>query len=744
MSRFRYRRKKTRSQKFLSHLALIVPLALVSLSTLTFIHLMGFSLGPDLVQPEGRIFTEGVTIQLNRTSPAFAALEDSLMLEADLSRTSETEFSLLSSEPEVVEFLASGVDSGFTLAKRIMKDNKREQSLFAQARFARERAGHVLVETTANAFKRFAESQSAPQVKTTTRVISLRELKINREDLVRELLMPIANADISPSNPKRMALAPRGNGDNRLGGLAPRHPQAKHQAREVGPAGLGPVAFHNVEEENQAPPLQQIVISGPIEFSGGLALTNPNDRVVVYREQEGQRLEAGSVWLRDGRYEIFVEVADGSLVAELRNPYGEALGRGQFDLVELPSTKVVQNRVEKIRIKIGPLPQGIVGRVSTTSGSQVAAAAVAGAPVEFRDLPLQTLTSPDGKFKEEAFIEGSTAIMRVAPKGTWKTQTFVASGTEAYVEVLPARALNNLIDTASKGMSFNADDKGIIVGRVTNEGKPVYGAAVDILTTNDSANPIYFNADLEPDPSLRATSANGLYAYYPVSPGAHAVQATLENGLRSDPEIFPTEPKTVSRADIDVGFTRKAKIKVFDAFRTDWPLSARITNPGFSRVIEVPRTGEGTLRYSIGPGLMLLDVDSGFNYERIRVSASRDRKYMYFPMIQRTWMNKMRGELRVNSDPGTGAVVGFVQGPHSYKVSFERQSQSVRSKVVYFNNRGEITSREYGVSGGGFILFNVPEGFQQIIVQPSGTQKFYNATVLVESKVTNVVNHLIR
>src|SRR5690606_27198529 len=142
------------------------------------------------------------------------------------------------------------------------------------------------------------------------------------------------------------------------------------------------------------------------------------------------------------------------------------------------------------------------------------------------------------------------------------------------------------------------DQRAVIFGRVVRNALPVQGAIVEILTANESTKPIYFNDAMKPDPSLEATSKNGLYAILPVTPGAHAVQASIHGGLKSDPEIMPIEAKTVARIDLEMGFEKSARVRVFDAFRTDWPLAAQVTNPAFSRSTMVPHSGESKIPFA--------------------------------------------------------------------------------------------------------------------------------------------------
>ena len=184
---------------------------------------------------------------------------------------------------------------------------------------------------------------------------------------------------------------------------------------------------------------------------------------------------------------------------------------------------------------------------------------------------------------------------------------------------------------------------------------------------------------------------------------------------------------------------------MFDAFQTNWPLAARAQKLGNdSAPAPVAGNGMGLIKYSAGQQPLVLDVDAGQNYEAARVITDRDRKAIYIPMIQSSWLEQIRGAARINKDLGSGTVVGFVQGVAPFEAAMDEQSVGANSKLIYFNRRGEVTKDNFGEPGGGFIVFNVPQGQRSIMVQAKGMSKSFAATVQVESRVTNVINHWMR
>lgn len=748
---------------------------------------------------KSRRFHDGLSIQIDRTSPAFAAMEDALLedqlLESgpDLADTVSNQIA----DSTLVQFLQAGSDNALELAKKIVQDNLRERTLLAQAHTARELQAKALAESAAQVIQEVITSTDAdteePQlfskkkgrtlptllaaaqqgeaaskepVKVTKITVSLSDLKRSRNELFRDLLLPIAATAGPASAGKLLAAHQKTPSEKRSVARKPSYRPAQHPsafdhttgdgspsvlANASTPVGMNPgqesaASRSFVSDKNKENP-GQLVIAGPIEFTGGIALTSARDRVSVFREVEGQVIEAGAVWLRDGRYEIFVDETEGHLVGELQTAQGDVLGRGYFDLSELPKIAPQQYKVDSVSLKIAPVLQGLSGRVLSAYSTKTKPIPVAKAEVEFENLPFQTTTKSDGHFEETHLIEGSTVLIRAYRLGHWGTLAFGLAGKKTEIELFPDKMMKAFTDLSQPGEDYkkitNPEEKSIIWGRVIKNGQPVAGAEVEIMTTQDEVKPVYFNSLMIPDFSLTATSANGLYAFFPVEPGSHAVQAKFKDVV-TDPEIFPTEERSVSRVDLDIQLVKKARVRVFDAFRTDWPLQAKVSNPAMTRHLDAPRSGEALIRFASTASPLILDADTDPKYERVRVTNGRDRRTIYIPMIQSDWLAKIRNTIKINREPETGDVVGFFQGSEPYQVALDEESLHPNSKLLFFNSRGELTHKEFGEPGGGFILLNIPEGFRSVTVQPSGTEKIFSATILVESRVTNVLSHWIR
>ena len=813
---------------------------------------------PIIVKSSQRFFSEGLKIELDRTSPAFAAMEDTL-LGNQLTDFNSIALADGAEDLAPVLMLAAGERSATDMVRSIQRENRREELLMAQAKLARKAQEEQMIQAAAQAFEdmaaKFATStpslaKSSPQLKLTfataaanakanptielnqnfdqiqqelaqtwrdpsqdvkpiavraepievSKTIHLAEIGMTREEFMREFFMPLATSDSSdvapttmvagavPFHPRRRDAASI-NRDNqnglqnedhrRVGGLngfrfaRPGLGAGSSAAPPVrdfsGPplpesAGL-PVSSNQdvfaesthsrtpASEASREPALNspsavndgsivmhQLTLAGEFEFANGLALTNPADNVVIYRENDGQVFEQAAVWIKKGSYEIFMEKPEGDLVAELRNAQGDLLGRARLELVKLNSSNAKNPyRMSGINLKIVPVPQGVSGQVMAlgASGRQP----LAEARVAFESLPFDVGSKKSGRFDEPALMEGSAVGLEIHHPGYLPTKTKAFAGANNSAILLPAKAVR-----AIQAMQPEAKDHSTatIIGVVTKAHAPVSGAQVMLATAGEDRKVIYFNAKNEPDSTLEATGPNGMYAIYGVGAAEQKVQATW-GPTQSDAVIISAHDRFAEQADLELTETRTAKLRVFDAFRTDWPLAAQVQNLGSEEPsVRAPRDSTGVLKFKTGQRGLFLDVDAGQNYEAARMIVDRDRKSIYLPMIQTSWLEQLRGSRKVSNEIHTGTVVGFIQGNAPFEVQMDEKSVGKSSKLYYFDRRGEILSQSFGEPGGGFIIFNLPEGSRSLLVQAKGMSKSYAATVQVESRVTNIINHWMR
>jgi len=206
-----------------------------------------------------------------------------------------------------------------------------------------------------------------------------------------------------------------------------------------------------------------------------------------------------------------------------------------------------------------------------------------------------------------------------------------------------------------------------------------------------------------------------------------------------------TDIQSVASLELDVLKASEIPARAFDAFRTETPVRVEVRPMGHVKTRKVIVEGDaGAVVKLANMGLpSILEVEGGSEYLSTRMIQNPDTRHLYLPMVQRSWFDRVIGHLKFNNPAQTGNIIGFIQGSR-FRVSMDAQSLSRHAKIVYFDSRGELTEKEYGEPGGGFILFGVNNGLQTVIVESDGTDRIFAATTLVEDGYVASLSHWLR
>lgn len=728
-----------------------------------------------------RIFDEGIAIRLNREAPPVAALEEALRdqpwtsierspgfnvrpteLRPQAGAPERTAIRILSENEKFNRAIATQLAESPSVPTIYVPDittpiapptRLPSERMRAEAPAGRRGVSYVAGMSAAVSGTRKLESLSLPaatestaakaapaETVSTTRVISISKTGLTREQILASLFGPMSQTQGS-ANAGRAAAPASSRADKLIA----------QNAGETKPADV-------VEDYSSiasramgmvAPVGRQVTIRGTIELSGGLALTHAHDRIAVLRESRGQFIESGAVWIREARYEIFVESLEGQLVAEVRSPQGDVIGRGQLALSTL-GLGDGQKALDGVALRVTPVAAGIAGRVQSAynagNGARATSQGVQGAKVQFLNTNSVVKSVAGGHFEEPRFTDGSRVVAQIHAKEHWPTLANLTSGQEPTVPIFSHRMMNafvNLTAPDSSAVDSIIKTKGVIWGRVSRSGQAVAGADVSVLTQG-AGEPVYFNDLMIPDFSLKATGSNGLFAVPAVSQGAHAVQIKIGKRL-SDPVFMQAEPHMVSSVDLDVMKASEVPARAFDAFRVEAPVRTEVRPAGHIRGRRMIVQGdEGSTLKLANLGMpSVLEIDAGVDYLMTRTIQNPETRMMQLPMVTRAWFDRQVGRVRYNNQPQTGNVIGFIQGAR-FRVSMDEAALSTGAKILYFDSSGEVTTREYGEAGGGFILLGVKNGLQTVIVEAESRDRIYAGTVLVEDGIVASISHWMR
>lgn len=522
-----------------------------------------------------------------------------------------------------------------------------------------------------------------------------------------------------------------GEQDHRLSGATPQEEKKSVSAKVV-----------NASEEAQKKSeqsLNNIFISGLLEMAGGLAYLGEANELLIYREVEGFYVEEGTAWLREGRYEIAIADNQGILVAQLKNASGDLIGETTYDLSLLSREFVDQGKVNGVDLVIQPLRQGIFGKVVSAYSFDQHEKLVAGAKVETSLFDEKLSVDEKGEFKYEDLARPSSYQMKASAEQHWGTLLVGSTGSAQTVRLFPDSMMEALIDLSSVFYDPEHVHRAIIWGKVEESGKPLSGARVELAGSD--LRPIYFNALMIPDRSLRSTSSNGLFAYVGVPSGIHQIRA--DHGGRWLPaQVVPTEGRHVSHVLFKKVPTHQAPVRVFDAFEADQPLGAVLRIIGDENLVEVDSSGYGLLSLPLEKQLMFVEASSFDDYEAVRMIKSRSAKYLHLPMVRSQWLKKMASQNGLTLAAETGVVIGFISGEaavNEYQVFLGNDSAPGSDDLIFFDVKGEPI--DHAVIGGGFIIFNRTPGLQTVVVAPNSPLAPVSKVVFVEPGIISLLQH---
>lgn len=496
------------------------------------------------------------------------------------------------------------------------------------------------------------------------------------------------------------------------------------------------------EQPNQAtslsPSKKWATIRGKFELIEGVGIVN--HYIELKRVEEGQIREVGHIDLKAGVYTIEIESPNGYLIAQIKDQNGSLVGEDRERLINLQSRGAF---FEGPFIRVGR-PETIAAnpalgtsydsssRLAALGKSNKTATASQGISVSLFDNQ-NVLVKPYDVFTN--ISKYSTTISRVFdPSRIYRDIVSLRqTGDKTETAMFTTKWLSGVTEYISdvQKIEFMTKNGPVIIGRVLVDGKAVANAQVQIDSLAGVA-PIYFDQFMIPSFSQDGTSENGYFMFLGLEPNNYHIVASKQN-VALGSQLFVAENEMVGFQNISgLSAPRFKLIRTFDAF-TSGVISTDISTAEFEEAIEnVAGTVSFKTYVESSLGEFLARAAGSRIYVPVRYVQNTKQEYVHIPMIQENWLLAVRNHNKIEEKENVGTIIGFVTDLtyDAYLVSDDYN----KNDIVFFNSLGHIVGEP--TVGGGFILFNVPTGTRELILQEKNSDRIY-------SQVFNVLDQQV-
>ncbi len=510
-----------------------------------------------------------------------------------------------------------------------------------------------------------------------------------------------------------------------------------------------------------SPERRWAIVQGNFELRDGVGIT---DHIIdIKRVEDGLVREQGRINLSAGTYSIEIESPNGYLVAEVRDKSGLIIGEDRQRLVNLQGRgSFLQGPFIKVKRPDGTLagnPSQGKGNPSAsvnwaTGGDTVAAKGKSGGSssvASFKAAPSATsggtvlaatifndqkvFTRATDEFSNVSLL--SSTIARIYdPSQIYNNVVSIRmAGERAETPMFTKSWLSNAVNIVAREQQIQIKQGlPVLIGRVFVDGQPMAGAQVQIEKSLN-ARAVYLDQFLNPSSVIAETTSNGYFMFVGVDPGSYDVVAFANNHIIGS-QLFTAEAGSISFQNIySKNIPVSQMIRSYDAFTAD-PVETDIYLSSQDEIIQTAE-GSASFRSYVENNVSDFTVRTADpQYVPLRLVQSGKKDYAHIPMIQENWLNQIKQSKLINDLPAHGTIIGFTP-QLKYEVYLAADNYD-KSNVVYFTKEGELASTPQ--ANGGFIMFNVPEGAKEVVLNNLENEKIFSQVLSVDSQQISAIN----
>ncbi len=447
-------------------------------------------------------------------------------------------------------------------------------------------------------------------------------------------------------------------------------------------------------------------IQGFFELSDGVGLTNQT--VTVRRVREGQSIELGQVDLKAGMYQIYVGSFDGELVAEIKDENGIIIGE---DRKRISGLSRQNNYFQGPQLKLGR-PSGFAANLRNIDDRKIKDDEV-GASIFSGNYPLKKTTDI---YPNVARHSSTVALIDGVAGKTARTLSIRMAKDPSEIVLFSQNWVEGAKTYISEKIQIEyMADAGIIIGRVLLDGKPVNGAQV-VVENQPGIEPYYLDQFLIPQVSQSSTTSNGYFIIPGLQEGSYQISAFIQNRHIGSQAYFVERSVASYQEILAMSNVKVSTARSFDAF-TGRMVPTELQIPGLedllSLTVESATYVEGT-----GSGLVeVINRPMEREYLPYIYLQNQSKDFLHLPQLTESFIEHLAQQHKIAAD--TSLFIGFVQ-MKNFEVTVADEKFD-RSNIVYFGATGEVSM--VPIQNGGFIIFNIPVGTTEVIVENKDSEK---------------------
>jgi hypothetical protein len=466
-------------------------------------------------------------------------------------------------------------------------------------------------------------------------------------------------------------------------------------------------------------------IRGNFELSEGVGIV---DHIVSLRRVfEGQSFELGEVDLKAGMYQILVGSFEGELVAEIKDRTGMIIGEDRQKLFGLKRSGLFFSGP---LIKVGQ-PSSIGFNLRNVDDRKISENDLSGSFYS-RNFSLKKTTDT---YPNVASLSSTIGYVEDHSLKNATTLSFRTAKDHSETLLFSKKWVDGLKTYLSDKLQIQyATSSGLIIGRILQDGKPVSGAQV-IIENQPGFEPYYLDQFLIPQTEQTTTSANGFFVIPGLNVGHYQISAFIKDRHLAS-QLYFVEENIVSYQEIlTTAKTQSVIVRAFDSFTGD-EMDADLVLPGFEDIFSV---SEAMARYrtSTAEGLQEIKVrPTNRDYAQYTYLQNSKKDHLHLPLIPDAFLDQLRLQKQITQSADSSVFVAFAPaGDYDLHLTAENFD---RKQIIYFNSLGKAV--ETPIEGGGFVIYNLPEGLQEIILQDRKSDRTFSQVMFVEPS-KNYVAH---